>query len=36
MTENFILVDYENVQPKDIGLIKDGPFKVKIFRLCAF
>lgn len=31
MTENFILVDYENVQPKDIGLIKDGPFKVKIF-----
>lgn len=28
---NFILVDFENVQPKDIGLLKDGPFKVKVF-----
>jgi len=28
---NFILVDYENVQPKDLGLLKDGPFKVKVF-----
>ena len=28
---NFVLVDFENVQPKDIGLLKDGPFKVKIF-----
>lgn len=28
---NFVLVDYENVQPKDIGLLKDGPFKVKVF-----
>jgi PIN domain len=26
-----VLVDYENVQPKDIALLKDGPFKVKIF-----
>lgn len=28
---NFVLVDYENVQPKDIGLLKEGPFKVKVF-----
>lgn len=31
MRTNFVLVDFENVQPKDIGLLKDGPFKVKIF-----
>lgn len=28
---NYILVDFENVQPKDVGLLKEGPFKVKIF-----
>ena len=28
---NFILIDFENVQPKDIELLKDGPFKVKVF-----
>ena len=28
---NFVLVDFENVQPKDLGLLKDGPFKVKLF-----
>ncbi len=28
---NIVLVDYENVQPKDIGRLKDGPFKVKVF-----
>lgn len=28
---NFVLVDFENVQPKDIGLLKDGPFQVKVF-----
>jgi hypothetical protein len=28
---NFVLVDFENVQPKDIDLLKDGPFKVKVF-----
>lgn len=28
---NFILVDFENVQPNDIGLLMDGPFKVKVF-----
>lgn len=26
-----VLVDYENIQPKDIGRLKDGPFKVKVF-----
>ena len=31
MRTNVVLVDYENVQPKDIGLLKDGPFKVKVF-----
>ena len=31
MRTNFVLVDFENVQPKDLGLLKDGPFKVKIF-----
>lgn len=31
MRTNFILVDFENVQPKDIGLLKDGPFKIKVF-----
>ena len=28
---NYVLVDFENVQPQDIGLLKGGPFKVKIF-----
>jgi hypothetical protein len=28
---NFVLVDFENVQPKDLGLLKDGPFRVKVF-----
>lgn len=31
MRTNYILVDYENVQPKDIGLLQSGPFKVKVF-----
>jgi hypothetical protein len=31
MRTNFVLVDFENVQPKDIGLLKGGPFKVKVF-----
>lgn len=31
MRTNFVLVDFENVQPKDLGLLKDGPFKVKLF-----
>lgn len=31
MRTNFVLVDFENVQPKDLGLLKDGPFRVKVF-----
>ncbi|HYG11750.1 MAG TPA: PIN domain-containing protein [Pyrinomonadaceae bacterium] len=31
MRTNIILVDFENVQPNDIGLLKGGPFKVKVF-----
>ncbi|HWS89476.1 MAG TPA: PIN domain-containing protein [Pyrinomonadaceae bacterium] len=31
MRTNIVLVDYENVQPKDIGLLEGGPFKVKVF-----
>ncbi|WP_153132300.1 PIN domain-containing protein [Dechloromonas hortensis] len=31
MRTNIVLVDFENVQPKDFGLLKDGPFKVKLF-----
>ncbi|MCF8176620.1 MAG: hypothetical protein K9K30_15385 [Burkholderiaceae bacterium] len=31
MRTNFVLIDFENVQPKDLGLLKDGPFKVKLF-----
>lgn len=27
---NYVLVDYENVQPKDLGFLKDGPFCVKV------
>src|SRR5688500_12406404 len=26
MKTNFVLVDFENVQPKDIALLKGGPF----------
>ena len=31
MRTNVVLVDFENVQPTDVGLLKDGPFKIKIF-----
>lgn len=31
MKTNYVLVDYENVQPKDFGLLRDGPFRVKLF-----
>jgi len=31
MRTNYVLVDYENVQPKDLSLLKEGPFKVKVF-----
>lgn len=28
---NYILIDYENVQPSDLAILRDGPFKVKVF-----
>ena len=28
---NFVLVDLENVQPTNIGLLYGGPFKIKLF-----
>jgi hypothetical protein len=28
---NFVLVDFENIQPKNISLLNDGPFKIKVF-----
>jgi hypothetical protein len=28
---NFVLIDYENVQPDDFALLVDGPFRVKVF-----
>ncbi len=31
MRTNFVLVDFENVQPQDLGLLKDDYFHVKIF-----
>jgi len=31
MRTNFVLVDFENVQPTDLGLLRDGPFNVKVF-----
>jgi PIN domain len=31
MKLNYVLIDYENVQPKDLSLLKDGAFKIKVF-----
>ena len=31
MMTNFVLVDFENVQPGNMGLLKGGPFKIKVF-----
>ena len=31
MKTNYILIDYENVQPADLSLLRDGSFKVKVF-----
>jgi len=28
---NYVLIDYENIQPSDLSLLRDGPFKVKVF-----
>jgi hypothetical protein len=27
----FVLVDFENIQPKDIGALNGGPFSIKVF-----
>jgi hypothetical protein len=31
MTTNYVLIDYENVQPKNLELLQDHPFKVLVF-----
>jgi hypothetical protein len=31
LSTNYILIDYENVQPTDLALLDDRPFKVKLF-----
>ena len=31
MKTNYVLIDYENVQPTDLTLLRDGPFKVRLF-----
>lgn len=31
MKTNFVLVDFENVQPKNVSLLNGGPFKIKVF-----
>lgn len=31
MKTNFVLVDFENVQPKNVGCLSGGPFKIKVF-----
>jgi len=28
---NYVLVDFENVQPRNVDLLKGGPFRVKVF-----
>jgi hypothetical protein len=28
---NFVLVDFENFQPRNVGLLNGGPFKIKVF-----
>ena len=31
MKNCYVLVDFENIQPKDIGALNDGPFRIKVF-----
>ena len=31
MRINYVLIDYENVQPSDLAMLRDGPCKVKVF-----
>jgi len=28
---DYVLVDFENVQPRNLGLLKGGPYKIKVF-----
>jgi hypothetical protein len=28
---NYVLIDYENVQPTDLAMLREGPFRVKVF-----
>jgi PIN domain-containing protein len=28
---NFVMVDFENVQPKNVSLLSGGPYKIKVF-----
>lgn len=31
MSTHFVLIDFENVQPDDLGLLREGPFQVRLF-----
>jgi PIN domain len=31
LKHNFVLVDFENIQPKNIGLLSGAPYKIKVF-----
>lgn len=31
MKTHFVLIDFENVQPRNMGLLKGGPFHIKVF-----
>ena len=31
MKTDYVLVDFENVQPKNVGLLNGGPYKIKVF-----
>ncbi|MCI5197164.1 MAG: hypothetical protein D3919_13250 [Candidatus Electrothrix sp. AW5] len=31
MKTNYVLIDYENVQPRNIAILKNHPFKVVVF-----
>ena len=35
MTTNFVLIDYENVQPKELALLRGSHFKVKLFLVAS-
>ena len=31
MTQNYVLIDYENVQPNNLDILKKHPFKIFVF-----